>query len=210
MQNTEWSFWRNEAKLSVSDPETRMKAILGVGGAATAMFLAGLFGDAIKLNDASRAAALCIGAVLFPAYLTIEMFYKGNKHGKILKESADRLTAASENSAERIKASKALTQAKDDLRAVAEWARTAAPVSGRQDELHKQIAAFIAIFKKHVKDCIEESDRRTGGVSGMTLDTERLDDLIDPQAIMEYIRRKTNLIDTFLSTLSQAAYANRP
>jgi hypothetical protein len=66
-----------------------LKAIVGTVGSALVLFFTGLFGDAIKLNDASRASALCIGALLFPTYLAIDMFYKGAKAGKDLKSKSD-------------------------------------------------------------------------------------------------------------------------
>ena len=90
MADDGWSFWKSEAKLSVLDPETRMRWLITVGGSAAALFLAGLFGNAISFDDwRGRAAALCVGAMLFPTYLCIDMLYKGRKAGTASRDARD-------------------------------------------------------------------------------------------------------------------------
>jgi len=208
MQNTDWSFWGDGADLWIHSRLERIKKLLalflslgltaiGVYGLGKFVFPDGAWG--IISGLASLLAALS----LFCA----DLYFKGEKAGNTLKATADRLQAAAENSAERIKAVKTLTQARDDLQDIATFGQQHTPRAGPQVDLHTAMVEFVARLKMDVKKCIEECDRRTAGVPGMSLGTEQLDDLMMPHQVIEYVRRKLGLIDEFLGTLKQSAFS---
>jgi hypothetical protein len=200
MPDTKWSFWKDEAKLSILDTEQHLKFAVWVLGGILTFILPFAIGESVFKWDPSRSlvVSVCTIAVVWPGAIAIDMGIKGAKAGLSLKESADSLRVTAENGAERFKAAKALTQVKTDLQAIVRFGDQHVVVSQGGD-LHKAMAEFVDRLKGDVRGRIEECDRRTSGIPGMSLDTEGLDGLIDSHAICEYTRRKIKLIDTFLN-----------
>jgi hypothetical protein len=204
------AFWR-EADLSISSPLARISKMLGVLGALICAALGVYVLGKQALSDAPAAIlAVAVSLIGALATLSVEMYHKGGKAGHALKERADGFRSLAENDAARIRVSKVLTQTKDDLSLIAEWARGARPMSGRADEMQKLSADFLALFKKKVRESIADCDRQTSAIPEATLGTDVLESLDDYHNIGHFMRRKANMIDTLLRSLSGHPSPSQP
>jgi hypothetical protein len=196
------AFWR-DADLSILSPHARATKLLGILGTLMGAAL-GVYGLGKQALSDAPAVMLGVGVSLLGAITTlaVELYYRGGKAGYALKAEVDDCRARAENDAVRIRVSKVLTQTKDDLALIADWARTARPKSGRADELPKLVAAFNALLKHKLKVCIDNCDRQTAAIPEAALGTDALDSLDDYNNIEHFMKRKEHMIDTLLGSLA--------
>jgi hypothetical protein len=203
MPTKEWSFWRDEAKLSILDTEAHLKFALWVSGGILTFIIPFALGISAFKWEGPRSlfVSLCAIGVVWPIALVIDMWPKGRNAGKRLKDQI----AANNSESDRRRVSKILTETKHELSRILDQGRTAYPGSSGEPTgaavLSQRIVEFANNLQTRTTDCIRSCDERTTGIPEASLGIEEFAKPMSHHQVMEQIDIKSKLIDTILTTL---------
>jgi hypothetical protein len=111
MSDSQWSFWKDEAKLSILDTESCVKFVLWVIGGISSFIVPFIVGTASLGIGTLRSLGISFCAIVmtWPLALAIDMGLKGKKAGINLRDQRDAAIAAQEKQIDRTVACAELT-----------------------------------------------------------------------------------------------------
>jgi hypothetical protein len=197
-----WSFWRDEAKLSLLDPEARVKVLFGVLAGLVIAGISGLIGAKIGLDTLqSSLLSIFVGLILFPATLAVDMFYKGRRAGNKLKDERDAAVSLQESTADRRSIARALETARQALQYLVMCDIPGQKKVSTQLDLQSARHAFVQEVKRKTNHIITVCDRDTAGMPGISLGTDGLDGIDESSRLSDYITSKIETIEALARTI---------
>lgn len=171
-----WTFWKNEAKLAVFDPEQRVRFWITILGGLIVVVLLYAFGQKIGIDDlTSRTLAGSVLIILFPFLFAVELFYKGNKAGNRLKSEVDELQKTSSDRASRVTVTKAIIEAKQNINNELAAAKRNRPGEGKASELKDKLREFDVRVKEKLILFIKQFDEQAACIPCLPVGAEEIE-----------------------------------
>lgn len=101
----------------------------------------------------------------------------------------------------RLKAVKALTRAKQGLWSIVQCDYPQRPRGGPQNEHKREMEDFVRKMKRKASDILLICDRETAGIPEAQLGADGLDALDNCEQVVDYVKRKIEMIDSNLKIL---------